>query len=438
MTASATTSSVVLLTSLAAAKSAAPPTAAVAAKASSDAGADGFQLLLAQAAEDVRAGVGSVKLPDATAVAKSPGDAQAGPDDGNELPLLAGLLPLGPTAPALALKTGGELKSSGDDKDGKQRKGKAEDPGQLLGISAATPAITPSLPSVAGAVAAGAGGSDADAKAAAVQADIASIGAASSGAVAALTQKSEAASRAAAGKTATSDADIASSTAAVVTDGSTKALDAGAISAALQGGAPHKTSDAADFDAVLKQLDTSGSMVSASGNGVDAGRSLQQASPPAADTNANAAAATVSVPVGAQGWSDAVTDKVMWFSANKFSSAEIHLNPPDLGPLQVRISTAHDQASVVFTSPHAAVRDALDQALPRLRDMLGSQGLQLLNVGVGGQGAAQQQYARGNASDNGRSNRGGYFGDVTDTAEPVAVTTVASARLSRSGIDAYA
>src|SRR5690606_34213165 len=49
---------------------------------------------------------------------------------------------------------------------------------------------------------------------------------------------------------------------------------------------------------------------------------------------------------------------------------------------QVRITTLHDQTQVQFLSQNAAVRDALDQALPRLREMLEAQGLQLAHADV--------------------------------------------------------
>ena len=97
--------------------------------------------------------------------------------------------------------------------------------------------------------------------------------------------------------------------------------------------------------------------------------------------------AQVAVPieVGKPGWSDGVMAKVMWMSSQQISKAEIALDPPELGPLQVRISTQSDQTSVVFTSNHGAVRDALDQGLPRLREMMENQGLDLADVDVSGQ-----------------------------------------------------
>lgn len=168
------------------------------------------------------------------------------------------------------------------------------------------------------------------------------------------------------------------------------------------------------------------------------GSRAHQATRPYLDIDGNSAAtATVSVPVGSSGWSDAVVDKVMWFSANHLSSAEIKLNPPDLGPLQVRISTQHDQASVVFSSPHAAVRDALDQALPKLREMFGGQGLQLSDASVGGQAQRQQQQS-GDSGAAAQSRGGAWFGSEDNGDVPVAVTRVSGPRLSNSAVDAYA
>ena len=93
----------------------------------------------------------------------------------------------------------------------------------------------------------------------------------------------------------------------------------------------------------------------------------------------------VPVEVGKPGWSETVMQRVMWMSSQNISKAEIALDPPELGPLQVRISTQSDQTSVTFTSHHGAVRDALDQGLPRLREMMESQGLDLADVDVSSQ-----------------------------------------------------
>ena len=195
-----------------------------------------------------------------------------------------------------------------------------------------------------------------------------------------------------------------------------------------------KSTEGSNFAEVLKPETAAQASTVAPTAVLDTGRT-QPSARPYADMNSASATATVSLPVGSNGWSDAVVDKVMWFSANQLSNAEIKLNPPDLGPLQVRISTQHDQASVIFTSPHAAVREALDQALPRLRDMLGGQGIQLSDASVGGQGASRQQQQQGGEN---RAPSQGFFGGDDSSDTPIAVTRVIGSRLASSAVDAYA
>lgn len=99
----------------------------------------------------------------------------------------------------------------------------------------------------------------------------------------------------------------------------------------------------------------------------------------------------VPVTVGTPQWSQAVGDKVLWLAAQNVSAAEIRLDPPDLGPMHVKVSINQDQANISFTSPHPIVREALDQQLHRLREMFSEQGLNLVNVDVSDKSFAQQE-----------------------------------------------
>ena len=93
--------------------------------------------------------------------------------------------------------------------------------------------------------------------------------------------------------------------------------------------------------------------------------------------------AVVQTRVGERGWDQAVGDKLVWMVNQKHQVAQLHLNPPDLGPLKIAISLDQSQASAQFFSAHASVREALEVAMPRLREMLAESGITLGNTSVG-------------------------------------------------------
>lgn len=126
----------------------------------------------------------------------------------------------------------------------------------------------------------------------------------------------------------------------------------------------------------------------------------------AAPAMLQAAQLTVNTPVNQQRWGDEFSQKITWLaSAGVDQSAELHLNPPQLGPLDVVLKVSGDQATALFTSPHAAVREAIEQALPKLRDMLSDNGITLGNTTVSDQTPRDQskpdaQRTPENANDN--------------------------------------
>jgi hypothetical protein len=111
-----------------------------------------------------------------------------------------------------------------------------------------------------------------------------------------------------------------------------------------------------------------------------------------ASHNAPVASTPVAVPFNQPGWDQALGERVHWMVTQRIQAAEIHLNPPELGPVEVRISMDQDQTRIQFLSPHASVRDAIEAALPRLREMLGDGSGQLVNVDVGQHSADRQSH----------------------------------------------
>lgn len=96
-------------------------------------------------------------------------------------------------------------------------------------------------------------------------------------------------------------------------------------------------------------------------------------------------AQTVAAPIGSNGWAGEFSQKVVWISNQKTHSAELHLNPPDLGPLNVVIKMSDNQLTAQFTSQHSAVRDAVENALPKLREILADNNIMLGNATVSDQ-----------------------------------------------------
>lgn len=108
--------------------------------------------------------------------------------------------------------------------------------------------------------------------------------------------------------------------------------------------------------------------------------------------------------VGTPAWEQAVGQKVTWMIAGEQQTASLTLNPPDLGPLQVVLNVTNSHADASFIAAQPEVRQALEAAMPRLRDMLSDAGIQLGQATVssgspGQQGAPDQQPQQGRRTD---------------------------------------
>ncbi|MFA6062170.1 MAG: flagellar hook-length control protein FliK [Gallionella sp.] len=95
--------------------------------------------------------------------------------------------------------------------------------------------------------------------------------------------------------------------------------------------------------------------------------------------------ASIAAPLGSHAWPEEFTQKINWVSTQQNQVAELHLNPPELGPMSVVLTVADNQASAVFSSAHSAVREAIENALPKLRESLAENGIMLGNATVNDQ-----------------------------------------------------
>lgn len=102
----------------------------------------------------------------------------------------------------------------------------------------------------------------------------------------------------------------------------------------------------------------------------------------AAEAAPQAASAEVRTPVGAAGWGDEIGTHLAIMAANGRETASLRLSPEHLGPLDIQISVKDGQTNIVFGASNADTRSALEQSIPRLREMFASQGLVLGDANV--------------------------------------------------------
>ena len=129
-------------------------------------------------------------------------------------------------------------------------------------------------------------------------------------------------------------------------------------------------------------------------------------------------------------------ERVAWMARDGQSTARLKLQPPELGRVDIRLEIDGPDARVQLVSQNAQVRDGLEAMLPRLRDMLSQQGLQLADAQVSDQGAGQ---ARDDGAGEG-ARAGGRdrlaSGDAPDSAADVAAAFAAPG--AGGLLDAYA
>jgi flagellar hook-length control protein FliK len=131
--------------------------------------------------------------------------------------------------------------------------------------------------------------------------------------------------------------------------------------------------------------------------------------------------------LGTQAWDNQVSQRIVYM-VGKEQAATLTLNPPDLGPVQVVLNVTNDGASVAFSSNQQEVRQALENALPRLREMMGESGIALGNAtvdaGMPDGRQAQQDGERRHGGAGGPGNAGGTVAVGDDAAARPATRTV--------------
>lgn len=163
-----------------------------------------------------------------------------------------------------------------------------------------------------------------------------------------------------------------------------------------------------------------------------------QAASPLSPASGTATPLTVEQPVGSPNWGQEIGNRLVWMVNRTNSHAELVLTPPNMGRVEVSLSVSGDQASASFVSSNPAVREALEAAMPRLREALADAGIQLGQSQVGAENARQSAQEEKNGD-----NFGSTHNASSDANAPQSITAhlpAASAglKMGRGLVDVFA
>ncbi|MEW6513297.1 MAG: flagellar hook-length control protein FliK [Pseudomonadota bacterium] len=150
-------------------------------------------------------------------------------------------------------------------------------------------------------------------------------------------------------------------------------------------------------------------------------------------------APVISQAVGAPGWTEELGNHVTWLANRAESRAELVLTPPQMGRIEVNLSIKGDQATASFASSNPVVREALEAALPRLREVLADAGIQLgqaqVNAENARQWAQQEKHGDNSGSDHARANP---VHEALSSASSGNISTTSGLKGGRGLVDVFA
>lgn len=154
-------------------------------------------------------------------------------------------------------------------------------------------------------------------------------------------------------------------------------------------------------------------------------------SPAVLDNGSDAKSPVIASAVGSDEWQSDLGQQLLSLVRRGERQVDMQLHPADLGPLSISLNVSDSGVQAQFQSAHAAVRAALEQALPQLQSALASQGLTLGEASVN-DGASRQ--AMGEQPR--RESPGGETREqqVVQVNKPVVVEQVAN---SDTAVDIY-
>ncbi len=179
--------------------------------------------------------------------------------------------------------------------------------------------------------------------------------------------------------------------------------------------------------------DDAGSALGGGGDGAAALQQLTAAAGSSASDAAPAATLHVHAPVDSADFAQGVADRVSFAVDNDWNTAKLQVNPAQLGPIDLQIAVQGDRAQVVMSTHSALTREALESSIPKLKEMLGSQGFTQVSVDI-----SQRSFQDRSAFSQPYTWVKGGSAAPSAAAAPVAAASSAGVRAPTGVLDAYA
>lgn len=131
--------------------------------------------------------------------------------------------------------------------------------------------------------------------------------------------------------------------------------------------------------------------------------------------------------------SEQLKEKMLMMVKDKVHTAEIRLDPSELGSMQIKINLQQDQMSVQFMVQQGNAKELMEQQMPKLRELLQQQGIEL------SQGSVQQQNQSSSGQEGGRGAAGGNgMATALDTSDELIEPAILPTKSSDRVVDYYA
>jgi hypothetical protein len=143
---------------------------------------------------------------------------------------------------------------------------------------------------------------------------------------------------------------------------------------------------------------------------------------------------TETIAIYRKDFANAIKDKVLVMINQKIQQVEIKLDPPEMGNIHVRVNLQNEQAAVQFVVQNQQAKEALEQNMGKLRDMLAESGVDVGEASIEQRQAKEQN---GNGFDQ-QTNNDQNTESTEDNFNENDNSMVNVVKASSTGIDYYA